>query len=529
MKGTGELIRLALRRDRIMLPAWVYILAVTAIGSAYSYKGLYKTAAQRDHFAAVTNHATGTLALYGRVYDASVGGLTAWKPGVGGAAMVALMSIFLVVRHTRAEEEEGRLELVGAGVVGRRAPLTAALVVAFGADLLIALLVAIGMVALGLPVAGSVAFGLSWAAAGMVFAGIALVAAQLSESARTARQIAVAVLLVSYLLRSVADAAGPGGPRWMSWLSPLGWSQQVRPFAADRWWVLGVTVAVTVLVTIGGYRLHADRDLGAGLIQPRPGPAEAPLSLNNSFALAWRLQRGPLLVWAVGFTVFGVVAGSLATSVGSLVGGNTGLSDAITRMGGRHGLDDAYLAAVMGIFGLVASIYAIQAVLRLRSEETSQRAEPLLATAVSRVRWAISHLVFALLGTTVVLALAGLGAGIAYGAATHDLGTELPRLFGASLVQLPATLVLAGIVVVLFGFVPKASLAGWGVLAVCVLLGQFGPLLRLSQGVLDISPFTHIPKIPGAAVSPAPLIWLVVIAAVLTMAGLAAFRRRDLT
>ena len=70
--------------------------------------------------------------LYGRLYGDSLGAVTAWRYGIWAAIFAALMAIFLVVRHTRADEEAGRLELVGSAAVGRLAALTAALGVAVG-------------------------------------------------------------------------------------------------------------------------------------------------------------------------------------------------------------------------------------------------------------------------------------------------------------------------------------------------------------------------------------------------------------
>ena len=59
-------------------------------------------------------------------------------------------------------------------------------------------------------------------------------------------------------------------------------------------------------------------------------------------------------------------------------------------------------------------------------------------------------------------------------------------------------------------------------------MALFGPLLRFPAWLMDISPFTHVPKLPGAAVHPAPFLWLALAAILLTATGLAAFRHRDI-
>jgi ABC-2 type transport system permease protein len=527
--GTTQLLKLALRRDRVMLPAWVYVLTATAVGTAYSTKSLYDTVAARRDFALGIDRNPANLALEGRVFDAnSIGAISVWKIIVTGAAMVAVMSLLLVIRHTRADEESGRLELVSAGVLGRSAALGSALLTAFTANLVLFVPAVAGLIAVGLPVAGSVVFGLCWLATGMMFAAVAALTAQATESGRTANGLALSVLGVSFLLRAFGDAAGHDGPSWLSWLSPLGWTEQLRPYAGDRWWVLALPVAFIVVCLGAAFTLVGRRDLGAGLIPPRLGPAEAAATLSNHFALAWRLQRGVLLAWTVGFAVSGAALGSEADSVGSLVGNSRGTQDLLRRMGGHSGMVDAFLSTAMGILALLASAYAVQAVLRLRAEETGQRAEAILATRVGRVGWASGHAAIALLGSTLLMLVGGLMAGLVHGARGGDMGTRLPHVLWSAIVQLPAVWVLAAITIALFGLVPRFVMAGWGVLAVFLLLGQLGPVLRLKQWAMDISPFTHVPKLPGAEMRFTPVVWLVVVAAALTAAGLTGFRRRDL-
>jgi ABC-2 type transport system permease protein len=529
LAGAGELTRLALRRDRIMLPVWIYALTAIAASGGYGLKIVYKTAASRASLAASV-HSTPALAfLYGQLHGDSLGALIAWRYLAYAALGAALMSIFLVIRHTRADEETGRLELVGSTVVGRHAALAVAVLVASAANLILFVLSALVLTLSGLPVTGAIAFGLAQAGCGLAFAAVAAMAAQVSGTARGARGIAIAVLGLSFLLRGVGDSGNSHGLSWLTWLSPIGWAELLRPFAAERWWILVLPV-VAVLAGIGtAFVLAARRDQGAGLMQPRPGPATAGRLLSGPAGLSWRLQRAAVAGWAAGFLVGGMAIGVVTKSIGKLVGTSAGVAKAIDKIGGQAALTNAYLAACMSLIGLVAAAYAVSAVARLRSDEVADRAEPLLATPVSRLRWGGSHLLIVTLGTVIVLVAGGLGVGLAFGIASSDVSTQVPRLIGAALAQLPAALAVAAVGAAFAGLLPKWSAsAGWTALAVCGFIGVFGPALNLSQAVLDVSPFTHVPKLPGGTVSIVPLAWLSAVAIVLAAVGLVGLRRRDI-
>jgi polyether ionophore transport system permease protein len=528
LAGTGGLIRLILRRDRFLLPLWILVLALLPVQTAAAIDQFYSTpAALRELYGTIVS-TPGLLAMLGPVFDATLGALTVWRAGLV-FTMVGLASLLTVIRHTRTDEEAGRRELLGSTVVGRNAPLAAALLVTFAADLLLGAVLVAGMLGLGLPATGSIAYGLAVAAAGWMFAAVGAVAAQLTESAGGARGVGLGALGLAYLLRAAGDTAGSdSGLGWLSWLSPIGWAQQTRPYAGERWWVFSLPVAFVIVLAAVAFALLARRDVGAGVLPARLGPATAAPWLRSPLALAWRLHRGMLLAWTAGLAVMGAVIGSVADSVNDMAAESSQLKDMLQRLGGEKVLSDAYIAGAMVIFALSAAGYAIQATLRLRAEEEILRAEQMLATAASRPQWATSHLTFGVLGPAVALVASGLAEGLVYGLVSGDVGRELPRVLAGALVQLPAVLVLSGIAMALFGLLPRLASVSWAALAVFALLVLLGPLMQLNQWILDLSPFTHIPKVPGADVSPTPLAWLLLIAAVLVAAGLAGFRRRDL-
>ncbi|HET9656382.1 MAG TPA: ABC transporter permease [Kineosporiaceae bacterium] len=527
LTGTGSLVRLALRRDRILMPVWVSVFVVMASSSAAATMDLYPTVGSRVQAAAGLNSTPSLVAMYGKVYDpASLGAVATWKLSGFGAALVAVLAVILVVRHTRAEEESGRLELVGSGVVGRHATLTAALLEALAMNLLVALLTAGALSAVGLPAAGSLAFGLAWGATGLAFSGVAAAAAQVAQSARSAIGMSCALLGATYLLRALGDTADPGGPTWASWLSPIGWEQKTQAFAHERWWVLLLFVLFAAGTTGAAYVLAARRDLGAGLLPDRLGPRTAGPGLVSPLGLAWRLHRGVTAAWLIGFVVLGAVLGSIATNLGSMIN-SPQAQDFIRRLGGQNGLTDAFLAAEMAFSAVFASAYGVQAALRLRAEEDGRRAEPLLATGIGRIRWAASHLVIALFGSAALLLTGAAVAGASYASSTGE-GRQFWRVLAAGLVQIPSVWVVIGLVTALFGWAPRAGAGGWVALVAFLLLGELGPLLRLNHWLMDLSPFAHTPRLPGPVFHPAPLLWLLLVAFVLLAAGLTGARRRDL-
>jgi len=533
--GTGQLTRLAFRRDIGIIPACAWgIVAVVAL-VARDLKTLYPTAARRLALATHAGRNPALRFLFGRLNGTSAGALTAWRFGVWAACAAAVLTIFIVVRHTRADEEAGRLELVSSGAVGRQAPLTAALLAAMTASVAIAVLTCLWLPVLKLPWVGSAALALSVGACGLAFAGLAAVAAQLAGTARGARGIAIAMLGGAFVLRAVGDVGSAGHSEaalsWLSWVSPLGWAEFARAFgsAGECWWVLAIPLAAGAAAVAVAFALSAWRDHGAGLLPDRPGRATASGFLRGPFALAWRLQAGVLLGWVAAYLFTFAALGAAAKGVGEILDTSAVLKRYFLRIGYHHTVIDAYLSAYMLLAALGAAAYATSAVLRLRTDETGNLAEPVLATATGRVRWALSYVCVAVGGTGLLLAAAGLSAGLSYGILTGSVSTQLPQLLAAALAQLPAALVLAGVAAAVFGLLPwEATAVAWSIVALVAVIALFGPSLLWPAGIMDISPFTQSPKLPGGTVTAEPLVWLCGIAVALGAVGLFGLRRRDL-
>jgi len=528
LAGTGPLLRLALRRDRVLIPAWVLGLGLVVAGTGSSFEALYDTAARRAALAASMNGNGSMRALYGPVFGDSVGGLIAWRMAGFGAVLAAVMSLLIVVRHTREEEETGRQELLCAAMVGRRAPLTAALLTALTANAALVVVIAGALAGSGRPAAGSLALGLAIGGTGMLFAALAAIAAQLTESARLAKGLTGAVLGLAFALRAAGDTATADATSPLTWISPVGWSQNLRAYAGERWWLVLLFLAAAALAGSVAYALTARRDLGMSFLPARPGPAVAPRSLSGPFGLAWRLQRTTLGGWTLGFVCAGGLFGGIAKGAADLVGGNERTREIFARMGGQQSLTDAFLATMAGLLGMVAALYAVGAVLRLHGEETGGRAEPVLAGAVSRLRWTAGHLVLAYGGSAVILAFGGLALGVSYDLSAGDPGGRTGPVLAAALAQVPAVWTLTGLAVLVFGLLPRATTAVWALVGGCLALGWAGPSLDFPRWAMDLSPYSHLPKLPGAEATAAPFLWLLALSALFTAAGLVGVRRRDL-
>ncbi len=526
LTGTGTLLRLALRRERIRLPVWVLGIVGIVLTNASSFPEVFPTAADRQARAALMA-TPATVALTGPghgIEDYTYGAMLANEGISFSAVLVALLSIFLMTRHLRAEEESGRAELLRAVPVGRHAAMAAALLTALCGYTIIGVLLVVALPASpsAVPLDGSILFTASVLSVGLVFVGVAAVTSQLTQFARAANGLAGAVLGAAYVARAIGDV----GDGTLSWLSPIGWAQATRSFVDGRWWPLGLSVATAAAAVLLAGVLSNRRDVGAGMLAARGGPREASPRLASPLALAFRLQRTALLGWTAAMALLGTVYGSIAADVDAFAADNEMVREFL-RITGQADFVTSFMATLLQLLALLAAAFAVQSTLRLRAEESAGRVEPLLTASVPRSRWTASHVTVAAAGSLWLLLTAGLTLGTTAAVSLGD-AAWIPRLTGAALVHLPAVWLCLAVAVALFGFVPRLAAAAWVVVGYGVLVGLLGPVLGLPDRALELSPFGQIPALPAADLELLPLAVLLAISVGLVGAGVAAFRRRDL-
>ena len=523
--NTAVMVRLVLRRDRVRLPIWIAGIVALVVVSAASVSSLYGTPEKIREYVQLSDGNPTLVAVNGPgigFESPNVGVVLVNEASLWGAVACALMSVFLVVRHTRGEEEAERVDLLRSGVLGRHAPLAAAGIVVGAANLVVSLVVFALVVPLGFPAAGTAAFAAAMGLVGLVFTGLAAICAQVFSSARAALGAGVALVGLAYGIRAAGDVAESP----LSWLSPLGWSHRVRAYAGEQWWVLALCAAVAAAAWLTARVLADHRDLGGGLLAQRLGRPEASALLSSPVGLAVRLQRGQVLAWSVGLFVLGLVYGAVGRDVEQMFEDNPDLEEFIQQVTGAS-ITDSYLSYTLLIGAMMSGGFAISSVLRLRSEELAGRTELVLAGPTTRRSWVVGQYVVSAVGVAVLLAASGVGTGIGLAVAVGDAG-EVPRLLGASMAHLPAVLVLVGVTAWCQGAVPRWAQAAWLALGVVVVVGMFGDLLRLPHWVRMISPLEHVPGMPAEPLRVLPLVVLSAVALIAAELGAAAFRRRDL-
>ena len=525
--ATPALLRFILRVDRIRALVWV--LGIGALGFYFA------------HAVQVVAGDDASLVELAGLYADPVGRMMV-GPGFGmddptharfyaaGYALVlyifiALMSVFTVVRHTRADEQTGRAELLRANVVGRHATLAAALALTTLMVLAASALALVGALTAGYPWEGSFLVAVACFAVGLFFAGAAAVSVQLSESSRGASAMAGGLIGLSYLVRMAGDAPEVGGTA-LSWASPLGWAQQTAPFVADRWWPVLLLIGGAGVLAGLGFLLSTRRDVGAGIMPARLGRAEARPALGTPLGLAARTLWGTLRGWGIALVLVALMFGSYSQTIMDAADSlPPELADVFAGEDVMLGYL-AYIALFMGVFVLAAGVGGLQ---QVRGEETLGRAEYGLSAPMSRTTWLGAHLtvvVAAVLGILAAVGIAmGLGAALSLEA---DGATYFADLVLAVLLQAPAVLCVIGIVTALFGWLPRAAApVGWLIVGFTGLMSTFGSLLDLPEFVLDLDPFGHLADYPVEAIAWEPVIWLTAIGVAGITAGMLGWRHRE--
>ncbi|MFF2277877.1 ABC transporter permease [Agromyces sp. NPDC058126] len=536
MSTLATLLRQRLRRDRLQLALWIVGTALLAYTSVAAVADTYGDESERNQILQVATASRTILVFRGTPDGTDLGAFVFFELFAWLALMGGLMSTFLVTRHTRAEEEQGRAELIAATPAGRVKPTVATLIHGVLANLALGALVALAFIAGGLDAEGSWVTGAAMAATGIAFVAIGLFAAQLFRTSRGANGAGVAAVVGAYLLRGIGDAAGTPSddllhvtPAWPSWLSPIGWGQATGAFVENSLAPLALSLGVSAVLVAIVFALQAVRDQGASLLPGRNGRASASWALSGSFGLAWRLNVSTLIAWAVGAAVAGITASSLSGLIDELAGDAPQVVDTLqAALGGGATLEQAFIATFFGIIGVLAACCAVQVAIRARQEEAHGTAEQVLATPVPRTRWLLEYWFVGVIVIVVVLAAAWL-AGLA-GTAASDTPDDLVSLITqAAIAQLPVSLVFLGVTLLVFAYLPRWTIVlAWVLLGVAAILGTFGPLLGAPDWMLDLSPFTHSPVPAGDDTDWTGGLWMLGIGLATAALAVGSMRRREL-
>jgi ABC-2 type transport system permease protein len=529
--GFSAAFHLAFRRSRMFYLWWILGLSVLLPLTVTKYHDLVPAGESGQLVLAQLAGNPTMLALLGPAFDLSnAGGFTFWRVGTFTAAAVGMMAALGVIRATRAEEEEGRVELVRAGAVSPAAPLAAGIVLGLLACLVLGLASALMLLAATPGVAGAFATGLGLALTGTMFVGVGAVWAQVFPSARTARVWSLGIVLGGlYLLRAMVDAAPSSATMdaWR-WAMPMDWAALARPYASERWWVFLLPLALTVVLVALAFWLESVRDLGAGLRAATRGVSTASPSLSGAAGLSWRLLRVAIIGWTVGILVTAVGMGSMSLSVDSMFSGQPQIADMLRKLsGGTQAIHDAFFVAMLSIVATIVTMAGVMLLSRLRSEEADGRAEVMLATSTTRWRYALSTLVPAILLPVVLLVLTGASLPILQ--AMNDGSASLVgSLTKAALVLTPGVLLVLGFAMLLVGWRPRWYGLAWAVIAWSMLASWVFALFNPPDWLLKLQPWGYLPHLPSD-----PMRWGAVsieLAAGLAMValGLIGYRRRDI-
>lgn len=527
LHGTRQLIRLNVRVDRVRASLWLVGVVGLVLVSAWSVRSLYSTPEQIAGYASILDVSPAmenvNRAMNGPGFgfdDPNVGVVLANEIGLWGGVSFALMAIFLMARHTRGEEESGRVELVRSRPAGRHAPLAAAATLVLIAQLVAGSAVLVGLAAMGFDAVGAGALSLAFVAVGCVFAAATAVSAQVLSTGRATIGVGLGALGIAFVLRAIGDM-GSGS---LSWLSPLGWVHRVRPFAGEQWWVLSLSLGSSLFGAWLTWFLAAHRDLGSGMVAQSLGPDRAKGLTTHTLGLLIRLQRGSIVAWTLGVSLLGLAYGAVAADIEEVFADNPDLERFIPT-GGSSAVD-AYLAYTLSLGALLTCAAAIASILRLRREEVEGRAELVLAHPVSRWSWLGRHLVVAAGTAVLALGASGVGTGVGVAMSSGEPG-RIVRLTGASLALLPLPVVLVGFTTFMVGALPRFAAASWASLAFVVVVAILGDVFNLAGWVRSISPMEHLSQLPAEGFDPVIFGLVSVSGALLAMLGAVAYRRRD--
>lgn len=519
----GKYLRFICRRERIISPVWIIILVALSVMFAALYPALLPSQAEITNMAVMMS-APSMTAMMGNVYgfdNLTQASVMTQECLVWFLIAIAIMNIYLVNRHTRVDEELGRLEMFRALPVGRQSGNLSTIIFALAANALIAILSALGLMALnigGTDASGAFAYGFAIGAVGFLFAGITLLLAQIFSTSHGVTGLSMALLGVFYIMRALGDVRDNA----LSYISPLGLALKVEAFYADKAYPIIIIIAEGIVLCAAALIIGAIRDHGAGVVPARKGRAHASVFLRTPFGLAWRILKGTVIGWGVTMLLLGASYGSVCQQLNDLIANNEIMKQIIGADAGSVLLDN-YVAMIFVIMSMVCAVPVVLSALKIRSEEKRGRLEQIFAKPVQKVKFYLNFILIGVFESIIMEVCLSIGMGAASGGRLN-----IPDLLKAGLTYLPAIWAFASIAVFLTGLLPKLSGLVWAMFGYTFIILYFGRLMDVPEWAMRITPFGNIPQLPLQEFTIVPLIVLSIIAVLLCAIGVTAFLRRDI-
>ena len=528
MAGASAITRRAFADSRVRTISFALLFFVAALTQATAYREGYPTLAERLKFSRTVGENDAARLLYGAPHDLlTVGGYVSWRVGGTMAVFAALFGLLGAVRAMRAEEDAGRADVMLAGVVGRRSAFLGQLGAIVAGAALLWLALFISLLAGKLAAGGSAYLALAIVSLAPVFAGVGALTSQLAPTKRMATGLAAGVLVIAFALRTLS-AISSAGLDWLRWATPLGWAEELRPFAGPQPLVLLLPAAAATLLLVAAGALAVRRDIGSGLLPSQDSAPPRLRLLRSPAAQAVRSERGVLAAWLVGVGAFALLMGVVSDAATPDV-----ISENVQRQLEKLGTGSVvtpsgWLGFSFIFFMLAVSVFCCMQIASIRGEEGDRRLETLLALPVGRRRWLAGRLMVAAAGAAAVALAAGALAWT--GAAAEGADVSLPEMLAAGANTLPPALLFLAIGALAFAAAPRASnRIAYGLVGLAFVWELFGALLEVPDWLLAVSPFHDVGLVPGEPFEAGAAAIMLALAASATLAAVAVFRRRDVT
>ncbi|MCL2545599.1 MAG: hypothetical protein FWE06_00195 [Oscillospiraceae bacterium] len=529
--NTPTLTRLALRRERTMSTVWVLMLASVLAMIYITFGSAMADEASRTQLAGMMGNPA-MVAMCGPVYgqdNFTIGAMYTVMMLLFTAIAVAVANIIFVVRHTRADEEKGRYEVVRSLPVGRLSNLHAAMISAVLVNIVMGLVVALALFLIGrgessITLNGALLWGTILMAIGLVFASIAALFAQLSSSSRGAKGYSFTALAVSYLLRGAGDA---GGIEWLSRISPMGLILRAQPFIENHWWPVPILLLTAVGIAGIAYRLNLRRDIDQGLLPDKSGKPYGGKLLTHHIGLALKLLLPLLIIGIVTMSLTAASYGSIIGDIDGFIKSNAFYKQLLLHVDGftMPQLFAGMITMQMSIFSLIFLLLYIN---KAKGEEKEHRSELILSAPIKRASYLNGYAVISFIASIVLQLVTAFSL---YVVASQLLNSpaDLPLrgLIEANLAYLPAQWAFLGLALFLIGVAPKLTGLIWAAFGVSFFGAMFGNMQGLTW-LGNLSPHGMLPQLPMETINWTTVIVMLAVALSLTTLGFIGYRRRDI-